>query len=312
MNTRRYQLRISGLNESEGQIRAVTLERVVSALRATAERTTRLLATGKSSEKGPKPRWLDATTDFTITGLKAGSTTLEMEAPRLGATAREAFAQQEFWRKTPSLQDTALDLAAFAIEEVGADNPSGDRFDTAVIQAILRFGSAAVGGVSYELNPKGRAGGHFVLDQETRNRAAGQLKRIPKPKAFIVSGRLDEICHGSARFCLVTSQNMRLLGCLDTTQLDTESLRPLWGKQTTVEGMVHFKANGQPRLIQARRISGQLEGDSLFEEMPLLAIPEPHRLHKARRGPTSSFDPIDLAGAWPGDESIEDLMAELD
>ena len=36
MNTRRYQLRISGLSESEGQIRAVTLERVVSALRATA------------------------------------------------------------------------------------------------------------------------------------------------------------------------------------------------------------------------------------------------------------------------------------
>ena len=105
---------------------------------------------------------------------------------------------------------------------------------------------------------------------------------------------------------------MRLLGCLDTTQLDTESLRPLWGKQTTVEGMVHFKANGQPRLIQARRISGQLEGDSLFEEMPLLGEPEPHRPNKARRGRASSFDPMDLAGAWPGDESIEDLMAELD
>ncbi len=312
MNKRRYQLRISGLDETKGQIRAGSLQHVLAALLATAERTTRLLATGKSSEKGPKPKWLDATIDFTVTGLKAGSTTLEMEAPCLGSTAREAFAQQEFWRETPSFQDTALDLAAFAIEEVGANGASGDRFDTAVLQAILMFERAAGASVSYELNPKDRTGGHFVLDHHVLSRAEEQLKRIPKPRAFIASGRLDEIRHGSGRFCLVTNQNTRLLGCLDATQLDTESLRPLWGKQTTVEGMVDFKANGQPRLIQARRISVQLEGDSLFEEMSLLAIPELPVRYEDRRGRTSAFDPIDLAGAWPGDESIEDLMADLD
>ena len=312
MNTQRYQLRISGLNEAKGQIKAVTLQRVVSALRTTAERTTRLLATGKSSERGTKPKWLDATIDFTITGLTAGSTTLDIEAPRLGVTAREAFAQQEFWRETPNLQDTALDLAAFAIEEVGADDPSGDRFDTSVLQAILVFGRAAGGDVCYELNPRGPARGRFLLDHKTRDHAEGQLKRIPKPRAFIVSGRLDEIRHGSGRFCLLTSQNLRLLGCLDITRLDIEALRSLWGKQTTVEGMVHFKANGQPRLIQARRISGQLEGDSVFDEMPLLEIPESQGLYPARRGRTAPFDPIELAGAWPGNERIEDLMAELD
>jgi hypothetical protein len=46
-----------------------------------------------------------------------------------------------------------------------------------------------------------------------------------------------------------------LLGRLHTEFLSGESLRPLWGHPATVEGMVHFKLNGQPRFIEARKIS---------------------------------------------------------
>ena len=312
MNTRRYQLRITGLREAEGQIKAATLQRVLDGLLTTAERTTRLLATGKGSEKGTKPKWLDATIDFTIIGLTAGSTTLEIEAPQLGSTAREAFAQQEFWREMPSLDDTALDLAALAIDEIGTDEPSGDRFDTSVLQAIITLKRAAGQDVCCELNPRGSARGKFLLDDNACSRVQDQLKRIPKPRAFIVSGRLDEITHGNGRFCLVTGQRMRLFGRLDPNSLDIEALRPLWGKQTTVEGIVHFKANGQPRFIEARRIGGQLEGDSVFEEMPLVETQESRGLYPVQREQVGAFDPIELAGAWPSDEPIEDLLAELD
>ena len=41
MNTQSYQLRISGLREDEGQIKAATLWRILDALLTTAERTTR-------------------------------------------------------------------------------------------------------------------------------------------------------------------------------------------------------------------------------------------------------------------------------
>ena len=46
MKTQRYKLRISGLREDEGKIKMATLQRVVDAFLTTAERTTRLLATG--------------------------------------------------------------------------------------------------------------------------------------------------------------------------------------------------------------------------------------------------------------------------
>lgn len=60
-----------------------------------------------------------------------------------------------------------------------------------------------------------------------------------------------------------------LPGRLDRTHLDVELLRPLWGMRTTVQDAVHFKSNGLPRLIEARRISAHVEGDMIFETMPV-------------------------------------------
>ena len=138
------------------------------------------------------------------------------------------------------------------------------------------------------------------------------MNDCPKPRSFIISGRLDEIKHGNGRFRLVVGQGSALLGRVDPTSLDMEVLRPLWGKQTTVEGIVHFKVNGQPRLIEARRISSHQEGDNVFEEMPTIDIEDSQALYPLPREEARVFDPIQLAGAWPGDEPIEQLLAQLD
>ena len=312
MKTQRYQLRISGLREDEGQIKMATLRRVMDALLTTAERTTRLLATGTGSGRGARPQWLDATVDFTITGLKPGSTIFNIEAPLLGETAYAQFVQEGLWSKQPSLDETALDLVAQSINETQINNPIGDYFDSSVLEAILKFRQAAgVAGVRYEMIPHGTAHGHFALDDVTCTYIKERLNDIPTPRAFIVSGRLDEIKHGNSRFRLLVSEKSALFGRLDAS-LSVEALRPLWGKQTTIEGMVHFKANGQPRLIEARRISGRLEKDVVFEEMPSVEIQKSHNLFPAQRKQAGAFDPIDLADTWPGDEPIEELLAQLD
>ena len=303
MNAHRYQLRISGLAEDEGRIKAATLQRVLDALLATAERTTRLLATGSGSAKGARPGWLGAAIDVTVTGLKSGSTVIEMEAPRLGETRFEAFAQPDARMKKSLLDDTALDLVARAINEVQTEDPAGDYFDGSVLEAILRFRKAARNNSSrYEMVSHGSGHEEFTLDDRVCAGIKARLLEIQAPRPFVVSGRLDNIEHGSGSFRLLVDQESRLLGRLNPESLSPETLRPLWGKQTTVEGMVHFKANGQPRLIEARRISGRLQGDEIFEEMPSAGAGKP----------TGTFDPVDLAGTWPGDEPLEDLLAQLD
>lgn len=308
-NVKSYQLQLSGLPEDKGRIKAKRLLRVVQALIETAERATRLSATGEGKGRGSKPGWLNATVDFTITGLEKGSTVIGLEAPSFADTARNVFSQLDFWREQPSLDDTALDLAALAIEEAGTDSPEGNRFDSSVLEAILKFSrSGGTSGISYKLVPQGSARGKFTLNEDLCARVTEQIRNIPPPKAFIVTGMLDEIRHEGGRFRLLLEGNSYILGRLNTDFPDVEALRFLWGKPATVEGMVHFKVNGQPRLIEARKISPRLEGDHVFEQVPEVE----QDIESFLRGPARAADPKNLAGAWPGDESIEELLAELD
>ncbi|MDE2928808.1 MAG: hypothetical protein OXT71_20685 [Acidobacteriota bacterium] len=314
MNTQRYQLRLSGLPEPTGQIKAASLCRILDALLQTGERATRLIVTGQSSGRGRKPKWLRASANFTVTGLNSGSTILEIEAPRFRETAYGELSQQELWHDKPSLDDTSLDMAARAIEEATSAESPGDHFDSDVLKAILKFNSAAgTPGIRYELIPQGSTGSGFVLDEHVCTQVSERLRSIPPPRSFIVTGRLDEIRYGGGRFRLLLGRNGQLLGKLHPDLLDTEVLRPLWGNPTTVEGLVHFKANGEARWIEARRMSGRAEGDRVFEESPSGKGGESlGPVTAQRKRNVRSTDPMILAGAWPGDEPIDELLSQLD
>lgn len=313
MNTRHYEFRIFGLQEEEGRIRVTTLSRVLDALFATAERTTRLLATGAGVGRGARPRWLEVAVDFTVTGLKPGSTTIGIEAPHLGETAYGHFAQTDSGPRQPNPDETALDLAARSINESQMENPAGEYFDRAVLEAICRFEKAArEADVRYEMIPQGTKDGRFVVDDSTCARVRDRLNDIPTPEARIVSGRLEEISFEKGAFRLLVNQESSLSGRICNESLDAEALRPLWGKPITIEGMVHFKTNGEARLIEARRIGRRLEKDGVFEEIPSVEVQQPYDLFSDRVEQVRNFDPIELSGAWPGDEPIEELLDQLD
>lgn len=199
LNKQAYRFRLSGLGEAEGHIKVDTLIRALGALVKTAESATRLAATGRSGGRGAKPRWLKAALDFTVTGLEPGSTTLAIEAPRLGDVPDLDLAQQDLWLEQPSAEDTSLDLGARATAEVLSSTPSGDYFDANVLQAILGFGNAVkTPGVRYELVAREGSGTGFVLEASACPKIQDRLHLIPAPRAFVVSGRLDEIGRGDA------------------------------------------------------------------------------------------------------------------
>ncbi|MDE2925937.1 MAG: hypothetical protein OXT71_06010 [Acidobacteriota bacterium] len=309
-----YKLRLEGLREAEGHIKANTLVRALGAPLGTAERATRLAATGRSVAKGRKPGWLKAAMNVTVTGLGAGSTTLDIQAPRLG-DVRQEFGQRDFWLEQPEMGDTALDLGARAIREARRSDATGDHYDSSTLSEILKLGRAAEGAgeVRYELIPENGARRGFILETSECRGLRHRLDLIPASRAAVVSGRLDEIGHGQGRFGLLMGQGLTLPGRLRRSSLDVELLRPLWGKLATVQGLVHFKPNGQPRLIEAYRISARTDGDTIFETPP---HGETSGQAALRRSPPvkaiAHVDPMVLWGVWPGDEPIEELLAQLD
>ena len=310
-----YHLRVTGLSEREGAIRVSRLRKALGALATTARRATSLLATGSGSSTGGVAGWLAKATDFTVTGLKPGSTVIEVDALPLGAAAPERFAQQDLWGAESHADVTALDIAARAIEEAKAPDSDGNWFDSAVLQAILAFPiSAREPTVDYALNPVGAHSRHcsFLLGAQAKQEIQNRLQAIPAPRALVVSGRLDEIKYPSKSFRLTLPDDSHLLGRL-VSAATADSLRSLWGSSATVEGMVHFKASGRPRLIEARKVMvADASADAVFRELPVADALIAGDRDRVRLRASDSIDLDRIANKWPGDESIEELMEMLD
>lgn len=317
MKSRTYTLRGRGLDGRDGEIRRTTLVEVLGRLRRVAERVTRLRATGVSSAVGARPRWLEETLDFTVTGLGGGSTVLRCRAPCLGETAREPFGRRRPWSEfePPDLDDTALDLAGEAIRSLdsGPGAASDARFDRPVIVAIVDFGKAGgVSGVGCTLARDGSAGPIFEWNDAVRARAERQLEQLPSAQAYVVTGRLDRIRHPDGRFRLRLRDGRSLSGHLDPAEIEVEALRALRGREATVTGMVHFRPDGAPRTIVARHLAPYTAADEIFEPLPRSALPGSSVITPEFERLASEFDWDRIRGAWPGDETIEELLDRLD
>lgn len=312
MTSRRYQLRLKGLKESKGEIKATRLIVVLQGLAATAARATQLRATGSGRTTKRTPKWIESTTDFTVTGIASGSTTVEIDAPCLRTTAYDQFSQLPLWGEKADLDDTALDLATEAINEAATAESAGNCFDDAVLGAILKLKKAGCNlGVEVELSLAGSKQNRFVLDNHFFENIAAIKKKIPPPKAFIVCGCLDEIRHANGYFRLIMKERNHLFGRLSDPSSHLELLRSLWGEKVTLEGIVNFKGNGEPRFIETLKIRKYAERDAIFEEVPK-GDPASLReliVDEVKKKRTTKL--TDLIGLWPGDETAEELLAEL-
>ncbi len=309
-----YQLRVTGLSEDVGTIRVSQLVKALGALQKTARRATSLLATGSGAVRRRGSGWLADATDFKVTGLKAGSTVFEVAALPLATAVPDRFAQRSFWGDSSIADDTPLDLAARAIEEAKETDPAGDWFDSTVLDAILEFPVPKHSPtVSYALSPIGASVRHgsFVLERQARHRIRKRLQSIPASRAFVVSGTIDEIKYPTKGFRLTLPDESHIRGRL-VDGAAVESLRPLWGRPVTVEGMVHFKASGRPRLVEARKVMAPVPGDAIFRELPVADALIVGKQDRIRLGPADSINLDRIANKWPGDESIDELMEMID
>jgi hypothetical protein len=313
MEPNQYNLRIVELDESNGQIKAQDLRKLLAALLQTAERVTLLYATGESVSSN-KPKWLENSTDFIVSNMKKGSTILELDAPRLLETADDQFSQNEFWRESLNQDDTALDLTMEAIKDACSEGESSDRYDSQVLDSMLKFKNALKSKKALiEIHSTKKPDFVLKLNKESFEKIENKKTKLPEARSFIVSGKLDIITYSAGSFTLLLSNGQRLLGKIHPEFLDEAKLKTYWGKDTTVEGMVHFKANGQPRLIEARKLTQKQSGDEIFDELPELhSIGKQDELFPELRKAASKADPMILWNLWEGDETVEELLAELD
>lgn len=72
-----------------------------------------------------------------------------------------------------------------------------------------------------------------------------------------------------------------------------------------------FKINREARVIETRKIRKYTERDAFFEEVPQGEFADVQELILAVTTNERRTKFTDLIGLWPGDETSEELLAEL-
>jgi type II secretory pathway component PulJ len=242
----RYKVSIQGLPTPRGAISFNTLKTITEILSQGAERALRLAIEGQSVKKGPTPAWLSTATDFILTGIKGGSTTLVVDAATLGAVARDQISQMDFWHTPPKTNDTALTILSQALHDASSEIVESECYDSGILETLLDFKQLLRNnGVLIKLRAEKRPQENFVLDKATLNSIQKLKQATPQPHAVLVSGLLDAIEHSKKRFQLTMKNGETVRGQIDEKAVSLEQMRKFWGQKVTIQGVLHCKASGK-------------------------------------------------------------------
>lgn len=306
-----YKLRISGLSSPSGTIKVRALLDLLQGLTECAERGLRLALEGASIKTGRPPVWLQQAVNLTVSGLRKGSTILNIQAPTIGHVIGSELQQQDFWLQAPSADDTALSLFAKSVSDATAENLESDYYDAGVLRALLNLKPFLKQEAKrIELISVGRPQEHVSLSLTEMEKAERLKIRTPEPRSFFVSGRLDAIQHSRKRLQLMLPTGEVVPGRIDEEHLSAEQLRKFWGKDVTIRGTVHFRPSGRIQLIEAQLIKSKEAGEDVFSELPRVQT-EAEFISETTQVAEKRDWLKHIWGKWPGDEPIEELMAEL-
>ncbi len=291
-------------------MRSSDLLALIDNLRQAGQRGLRLLLDGASLRRGTVPEWLEASTDFLITGLTPGSTMLQVEAPAFSETIAPDMRQPDMWREMPGPDDSVFTVMGMCLRDTETENADSDRFDRGVLEGFSRFGRFLGRIDSLEICRQDGKESPFNLTSESMNHVEKLLSKTPEPQTLVVSGKLEQITHKTGQFLLELPGGAQLRGRAHPEFLSAEEMRELWGKKVSVKGPVHFKPSGAARFLEAEILKIMEPAEEVFERLPIavqLEAPFAGVVQAARI-------PVEISeiwGQWPGEESIEELLAEL-
>ena len=267
-----------------------------------AQRSARLVAEGRSLARGVVPAWASAAADVRISKFAAGSLDLGLRAPRLVDVAPDIFAQQQLFPQGTAPDATAFDLFLDAADDACSGRKDSERLDAGVLEVLARAGSLfSKGGTRLELSRPDRP--NIVLDPAAAVLIRNLADQTPPAQVSRVRGLLDSLTVTTRVLALRLDDGRVLRGFAGAVPLD--ELKHLLATQVILEGSVAFRPSGEALRIEVDSALPATPGDVIWARLPKA---EPTAT-KPRSSVTTGLDAF--FGAWPGDETDEQLAVAL-
>ena len=132
---------------------------------------------------------------------------------------------------------------------------------------------------------------------------------FPEPKEIVINGVVEELKYSKLRVGIATKQG--LVNAVLSEELEPMDISKFWGQELTIAGCMHFLPSGKPSFIYIERAFKPDEFDSYFSK-PVNKLNIEQQIQKKIKHQKHTNLLGDLVGQWPSDESIEDILKDLD
>ncbi len=315
IKTIRHTIRLQGFDLENGKISFSLLAKLNEQLLRLSESTLRSFVDGNSTlKRGKQAEWLTQSLDFNLSGLKSGSTILEVEAPLLKVTLGNM--QVPMFGDLPMdevTNNSALGLGLYAFDRAIQGDVNSFILDKHLLKEMRHFGKfLSKKGSSIEVS-SGKKSKTIRLKKEVIEKIKTIEDKTPASVKTKVTGVLDVLKHSNHQLELIVDDTKRIRAIL-SEQLSISELTHFFGKEVTVSGtanynpsgdVISFEISGYKPVNRKEKYFSQLP-KPLFEETDLKRIAaeqnyKGYHTEKVKK----------IVGQMEVEESLEDLLAAL-
>lgn len=311
MNKIKHTINLKGFNLENGKISFSLLEKLSNHIISLAESTMLSFIEGKSFKKrGKLPDWLMKSLDFQLTGIKEGSTILDIEAPQLSETL-DAIPQVLFEDIKPDeiINNSALGFSMYAYEQVINEKYDSYLLDKNLLKEMSNFNKFLIGNDSQIIITNQNNKKSSTISKEYLEKIKNVEINTPEPVRARITGKLDVIKHSNEQLELLV-QNKRIRAYLSENVV-LNGIVKFFGKEITVVGLVNYKPSSEAKSIEIHSFEKSTDGDSFFKTIPETIKEEIDLKQLASKQSYEGTELNEILGKWPGEESIQELLESI-
>lgn len=306
----KYEIRLAGADQDDGKIELDRLVQLAQSITNIARGALQVKLVGISNEKGRRSEKISTALKIKLSDLKKGSTILELECDSFKSTLEgqpgDLF-KSEILEQLPD--KTPMSLVIESFREAMNYNEDSTFLDKPLLKKLKDFKKIFVSN-DESLTISNRGSIPEITLRKSDFKKIGVLEEsIPEPQEIVINGVVEELKYSKLRVGIATKQG--IVNAVLSEDLEPMDISKNWGQELTIAGRMHFLPSGKPSFIYIERIFSPDKFDGYFSK-PFHKLNIEQQIQKKIKHQKHNNLLGDIVGQWPGDESIEDILKDLD
>lgn len=312
--TIKHIVRLQGFDLENGKISFSLLAKLNERLVRLSESTLLSFVEGNSTiKRGKQAEWLSKSLDFQLSGIKEGSTILEIEAPVLKGTISNIQVPMFGDQSIEDIAKTsALGLGMVAFNQALSGKLDSSLLDKHLLKEMREFGTFLnKKGSTIEVGT-GRNSKPLKLKKESIEKIKAIEEKTPASIKTKVTGVLDMLKHSNNQLELIAGD--KRIRAILTDKLKMNELKDFFGSELTVTGTAHYNPLGHITSLEITGFKNADKKEKYFEQAPkpLFEETDLKRISETQKYKGYSTEKVKkITGELEVEESLEELLAAL-